>query len=64
MVRKEKVTSNVEINKVVWEWFTNARSKNIHKSGPMVQSETLAVAKSLVNDQFKVSTGWKWKSLS
>jgi hypothetical protein len=27
-------------------------------TGPMVQSEALAVAKSLGNDQFKVSTGW------
>jgi hypothetical protein len=36
----------------------NARSKNIHISGPMVQSEALAVTKSLGNDQFKVSTGW------
>jgi hypothetical protein len=40
----------------VWEWFTNARSRNINISGPMVQSEALAVAKSLWNDQFKAST--------
>jgi hypothetical protein len=25
MKRKAKVTSNEEINEVVWEWFTNAR---------------------------------------
>jgi hypothetical protein len=55
--RKAKVTSNEEINELMWEWFTNARS-NIHISGPMVQSEALAVAKSLGNDQFKASTGW------
>jgi hypothetical protein len=42
----------------VWEWFTNARSKSIHISGPMVQSEALAAANSLANDQFKASTGW------
>jgi hypothetical protein len=58
MKRKAKATGNEEINAVVWEWFTNARSENIHISGPMVQSEDLAVAKSLENDQFKVSTGW------
>jgi hypothetical protein len=40
----------------VWERFTNARSKNIHISGPVVQSEALAVARSL-DDQFKASTG-------
>jgi hypothetical protein len=58
MKKKAKVTGNEEINKVVWEWFTNERSRNIHISGPMVQSEALAVAKSLGNDQFKASTGW------
>jgi hypothetical protein len=58
MKRKAKVTSNKEIDEVVWEWFTNSRSKNIHISDPMVQSETLAVAKSLGNDQFKASTEW------
>jgi hypothetical protein len=50
MKRKAKVTGNEEINEVVCEWFTNAISKNIHISGPMVQSEALAVAKSLEND--------------
>jgi hypothetical protein len=42
----------------VWEWLKNARSKNIHISDPMDQSEALAVAESLKNDQFKASTGW------
>jgi hypothetical protein len=37
MKRKAKVTGNEEINEAVWEWFTNARSRNIHISGPMVQ---------------------------
>jgi hypothetical protein len=41
MKRKAKVTSNEEINEVVWEWFTNARSKIFHIFGPMVQSEAL-----------------------
>jgi hypothetical protein len=36
MKRKANVTGNEEINAVVWEWFTNARSKNIHISGPAV----------------------------
>jgi hypothetical protein len=44
MKRKANVTGNEEIN--------------IHISSPMVQNEALAVAKSLGNDQFKVSTGW------
>jgi hypothetical protein len=32
--------------------------KRIHISCPVVQSEALAIAKSLGNDQFKASTGW------
>jgi hypothetical protein len=56
MKRKAKVTGNEEINMVVWEWFTNGRSKNIHISGPIVRSEALAIVKSLGNDQFKAST--------
>jgi hypothetical protein len=59
MKRKTKATGNEEINEVVWEWFTNARSKNNHISGPVVQSKALALARSLGNDQFKASTGWK-----
>jgi hypothetical protein len=48
-----KVNGNEEMNK----WFTNARPRNIHISVPVVQSEALALAKSLGNDQFKASTG-------
>jgi hypothetical protein len=40
-LKAPKVAGNKEINEAVWEWFTNARSKNIHISGPMVQSEVL-----------------------
>jgi hypothetical protein len=58
MKRKAKVTGNEYINEVVWEWFTNARSKNIYLSGLMVQSQALTAARSLGNDQFKASTGW------
>jgi hypothetical protein len=58
MKRQAKVTGNEKINEVVWEWFTNARSKNIHISGPVVQSEALALTKSLGNGQFKASTRW------
>jgi hypothetical protein len=36
----------------------NARSKNIHISSPMVQSEALAIDKSPGNDQFKAFIGW------
>jgi hypothetical protein len=52
------VTGNEEINEVVWVGPERKIKKNIHISGPMVQSEALAVAKSLGNDQFKASTGW------
>jgi hypothetical protein len=49
-MRKANVTGNEDTDELVWEWFTNARSKNIHISDPMVQSQALAVVKSLGND--------------
>jgi hypothetical protein len=58
MKKEAKVTGNEEINEVVWEWFMNARSKNILISGPIVQIEALTVANSLWNDHLKASTGW------
>jgi hypothetical protein len=36
MKMKTNVASNEKIKEVVWEWFTNARSKNIHISSPVV----------------------------
>jgi hypothetical protein len=56
-LKTPKVTDNKEI-KVVWKRFTNASSKNIRISSPMVQSEALTLAKSLRNNQLKVSTAW------
>jgi hypothetical protein len=57
MKRKAKVTGNEEINEVVWEWFRNKRSRHSHilSNDP---SESLAVAISIGDDQFKESTGW------
>jgi hypothetical protein len=37
MKRKAKVTAKEEINEMVWEWFTNVRSKkhsHIWSNGP------------------------------
>jgi hypothetical protein len=34
---EEEGKGNEEISEVVCEWFMNARAKNIHISGPMVQ---------------------------
>ncbi len=56
--RKGRVTGNEEINEAVWEWFVAARAKNLPISGPILQSEALAVAKRLENTTFKASVGW------
>ncbi len=58
MKRKLKITGNEEINKLVWEWFVNARSKNLPVSGPILQAQAMDVAQRLDVKTFKASTGW------
>lgn len=56
--RKTRITGNEEINHAVWEWFLAARAKNLPVSGPILQSQALAVAEKLKVTNFKASTGW------
>ena len=58
MKRKLKITGNEEINKLVWEWFVNIRSKNVPLSGPLIQAEAMNIAERLNITTFKASTGW------
>jgi hypothetical protein len=60
MKRKAKVTGNEDQRGSVGV-VHESKIKNIHIFGPMVQSEALAVAKSLGNDQFKASTEWLYR---
>ncbi|XP_053555972.1 tigger transposable element-derived protein 6-like [Bombina bombina] len=56
--RKAKATGNEDLNKLLWEWFVAARSKNLPISGPILQTQALALAKELGKTDFKAYNGW------
>ena len=51
-------------NELVWQWFRQARSKNIPISGPIIQQKANQFAQELSLMDFKGSNGWldRWKS--
>ena len=60
---KVRKTGYEEIDKVVWEWFTRARAKNIPVTGRLIQERAIMYASELGIDQFAGSNGWleKWQ---
>lgn len=56
--RKIRKTGNEAVNSVVYEWFLNARSRNIPISGPILQEKAKMIAQRLNIDSFKASNGW------
>ena len=52
-----------EIDKVMWEWFTRARAKNIPVSGKLIQEWALMYATEFGHSAFTASNGWleKWQ---
>ncbi|GBN50644.1 hypothetical protein AVEN_125252-1 [Araneus ventricosus] len=56
--RKIRKTVNEEINETVWEWFVDARSRNLPISGPMLQAQDKDIAEKLGKTDFHVSNGW------
>ena len=53
------------INDLLWQWFSQARAKNIPLSGPILQEKAIAFALELGIDDFKGSNGWlsHWKCM-
>ena len=53
-----KKNKNGDLNQLVWDWFTKARSRNFVITGPILQEK----ARELANDKglttFKASNGW------
>jgi len=58
--RKLKDISGQLIDKVVFEWFTQQRAKQIPISGPILQEKARQVAEELgdTSNTFKASNGW------
>ncbi|XP_063410388.1 tigger transposable element-derived protein 6-like, partial [Mytilus trossulus] len=53
-----------ELNDLVFQWFKQARAKNIPLSGPIIQEKALELAETLDLTDFKASNGWleSWRS--
>ena len=56
--RKLRITGNEEINAIVYDWFLDARSRNLPISGPLLQAQAKLVAEKLNMPDFKASNGW------
>lgn len=57
--RKKVRAANFEdIDKAVFAWFRETRSKNIPISGPLIQEKAKELGKLLGHLNFKASTGW------
>jgi len=46
------------IDERVYEWFTNARCRNIPVFGPILQTKALQVAANIGLNDFRASNGW------
>lgn len=56
--RKLRQTGNEDINKILLEWFLDARTRNLPISGPILQTQAKIIAKRLQKNDFKASNGW------
>ena len=52
-----------EINKVLYEWYSLACSKNIYPGGPQLMEKAKEISERIKISNFKCSRGWlqKWK---
>ena len=56
--KRNRGTSNDDLNDAVSKWFKLARQRNIPVSGPMIQEEAKIIAAKLGDSEFKASNGW------
>lgn len=47
-----------DIDKLTWEWFQNAKSRNISVTGVMLREKAKEIAEELNKTDFKASNGW------
>lgn len=52
-----------EVNRLVWDWFTGARARNMPVSGRMIQERARMYAAEMGYDNFTGSNGWldRWR---
>ena len=54
----EKGEANDELDDLVWEWFSKARSKSLSASSKMIQQQAIPYIAELGYDDFAASNGW------
>ncbi len=61
---KPRTAGYCDLDKIMWEWFTRARSKNIPVSGKTIQEKALMYAAELGHSEFTDSNGWlaRWQA--
>ena len=55
---KHRRTEYQDLNQLVFDWFTTARSNNLPVSGPHLQEKALMLAAEMNHDDFTASNGW------
>ena len=56
--RRTRVTGNEETNRLVWNWYNTQKDLGIRVTGPMIQREARAIARTLGISNFSASNGW------
>ena len=56
--RVSQSTKYDSVNRLVWEWFKDASSRQVSLSGPLIKEKAMEFAKSLDIECFKASNGW------
>lgn len=51
-------SKNGDLNQLVWDWFTKARSRNMVVTGPLLQEKAKELAKEMGFENFSASNGW------
>ncbi|EDW76656.1 uncharacterized protein Dwil_GK19073 [Drosophila willistoni] len=61
--RKFLKSKGTQVDKLCYEWFLRARSKNIPVSGPIIKAKAKEVARHIKYSGFLASDGWlhKWR---
>ena len=57
--RRSRLTGNEETNRLVWQWYNTQTESGVRRiTGPMIQREARAIARTLGINNFAASNGW------
>ncbi|KAG8430073.1 hypothetical protein GDO86_018525 [Hymenochirus boettgeri] len=57
-VRRQRRTTNDQLNSCVWEWLLSTQGSNVTFSGRVIRQKALQIASELGIRDFKASNGW------